>query len=138
MPVVYVLKHDHDHGVDIHVHLSDEALTRDLRELLFETAQEEWSRLDDPGDTDAFVGIRRFLDDEGDVYVDGLDVMTLTNDEASLMAELVASGEREWFDDWQVGFSDDEFRRFLFDNLDAFDVGLITELNARIVARETS
>ncbi len=132
---VYVLVHDHKHGSDVSVFLSSESQERHYRGLLMETASGDWGYLDDDIRAD-LIELDKYFDSEHDDYDAERDLMELQPDELTKIEDLVRSGEKEWWESWSVSFEDDEFRQFLFDNLDAFDVGLITELNARIAARK--
>ena len=104
---------------------------------LLEVAQEEWCRLDE-GEQAEFADVAKHLDEDHEEYDPDSDLLAMTADEVDRLVQIQKGNENDWWEAWAVEFNGDEFRQFLFDNLDAFDVGLITELNARIAARERS
>ena len=137
MPNVCVLMVHSRHGSETCVYLTAEDRTRKFRACLLEVAQEEWCDLDE-GRQEEFADMSKLLDDDHPEYDPDRDLLALTADEVDGLVQVQETNEQDWWEEWDVEFGDGDFRRFLFDNLDAFDVGLITELNARTAARENT
>jgi hypothetical protein len=134
MPSIYTLIMHSKHGSETAAHLSEAKRDRQYRECLLEVAREEWCHLDVNEQEQFPRYLHAYLDtDAGDC-----DVMSLTSGEIDQFVWLCESNEEDWWEECDIEITPDEFRQFLFDNLNAFDVGLITELNALIAARETT
>ena len=139
MPYIYTLIIHSKHGSETVAHLSKAKRDRQYRECLLEVAREEWwgfisSRK--PGYEVDLLGARFGEYMDGDIET--IDVMALDQIEIDQLVQICESNEEDWWEECDIEIAPDEFRQFLFDNLDAFDVGLITELNALIAARETA
>ena len=101
---------------------------------LLEVARDEWCTFDDTRRSDYPDYIEGYMEDD----IDTIDVMDFTLGEVDQLVHICESNEQDWWEECDIEITPDEFRQFLFDNLEAFDVGLITELNALIAAREST
>ena len=134
MPYIYTLTIHSKHGSETVAHLSEAKRDRHYRECLLEVARDEWCTFDDTRRSDHPDYIEGYMEDD----IDTIDVMDFTLGEVDQLVHICESNEQDWWEECDIEITPDEFRQFLFDNLEAFDVGLITELNALIAAREST
>jgi hypothetical protein len=132
MPYIYTLISHSKHGSGTGAYLSSEKRDREYRGLLLEVARGEWCEFDDSRRSDYPDYIEGYMEDD----IETIDVIDFTLGEVDVLVHICESNEEDWWEECDIEITSDEFRQFLFDNLDAFDVGLITELNALIAARE--